>query len=98
MEQYELLKAIIRDYQADIIMPMCYARSKMFMLKSFQRSATEEILLFVKTHDPFDPVGSIELFIDEMEESAAEYPKSSIMFLTYAHTAADILDILRSAI
>lgn len=98
MEQYELLKAIIYDYRADIIMPICNARSKRFMLMSFQRSATEEILRFVKTHDPFNSIGSIELFIDEMEESAAEYPESSIMFLTYAHTAADILDILKSAI
>lgn len=98
MEQYELLKAIIYDYQADIVMPMCNVRSRLFMLKSFQRSATEEILLYVKAHDPFDSVGSIEWFIDEMEESAAKYPESSIMFLTYAHTAADILDILKSAI
>lgn len=99
MELYELLKSIVYDYRADISVPVRFdCRSKRFMLVSFRKSATEEILLYVKQHDPFDPVGSIEMFIDEMDECAVEYPQSSIMFLVFKHTAIDILDILRSSI
>lgn len=99
MEQFELLKSIVLDYRADIVMPAhSDCRNKRFMLASFKKSATEEILLYVKTHDPFDPVESIELFIDEMNEGAVDYPENSFMFTVFSYTAADILDILRSSI
>lgn len=99
METYELFKSIVYDYRADILLPAYSGcRNKRFMMISFKRSAVEELLLFVKQHDPFDPIGSIELFIDEMEEAASEYPKSSLMFQVFKYTATDILDILKSSV
>lgn len=99
MESFDLLKAIIRDYAADITLPFCHNyRNNRFMIESFKRSATEEILQYVKKHDPFDPVRSLELFIEEMDEAAHVYAKSSIMFLVFEHTAIDILDILKASV
>lgn len=99
METYELFKSIVYDYRADISMPaFSNCRNRRFMIISFKRSAVEEILLYVKQHDPFDPVGSIESFIDDMDEAVAEYPQNSLMFQVFKYTAIDILDILKSSV
>lgn len=99
MKTLDLLKSILDDYRADVVSPPRYLeRGKSLMLNSFKRSATDEIYRYVKMTDPFDPVGSIEMFIGEMAMNAVDYPKSSDMFLVYKYTAEDILDILRNAI
>lgn len=72
-----------------------HIKKESFLLKSYSRSAMDEIKFYLMEHEKNDPIASIENFRNMMNEFACK-EIGGFMFSTYYDVATDILDVLLS--